>query len=137
MKIATLLLLSVAFVTLRAEERVSIQQLLDAPATYHGHRVVVRGVWDFGFETSLLFDGKNEDKAMWVEVEKQEAEKPKDKNLMLLQQLFHLRRESDATPAINVGLVEVELEGVFYDWPSMPETKAKLKKLKEDECIAG
>ena len=56
---------------------------------------------------------------------------------MLLQQLFHMRREAAATPAINVGLVEVELEGVFYDWRSMPEIKAKLQKLKEDEFIAG
>lgn len=134
MKSASLLFLLLAMVpAVRAEpapERVTVRQLLSAPASYHGHRVIVRGTWRCGFENSSLYDGKDFEHVIWVEDVGQDIAKPENKRLGMLQHLIRMQfREREASPLIEMGPIEVEMEGVFFDWPSTPEGKAQLAKL--------
>lgn len=133
--------LAVLFVAVTANgaepERVTVAQLLAAPAKYHEHTVIVRGSWDCGFETSHFFDATHPGDVIWLQAAEQDVEHPDDKKLMLLQQLYHMHGGPDSTaPRVDVTNLIVEIEAVFSDWDTLESTKKmKAEAAKDGKAI--
>lgn len=119
-------------------ERVTVHDLLTNPDKYHEHNVIVRGCWDYGFETSHFFDPDQPDEVIWLEATEQDVEHPEDRKLMFLQQLYLMTgyfmygTADGVTPRVDISDVELEIEGVFTNWDSLESTKIAQKKAEEE-----
>jgi hypothetical protein len=119
-------------------EHVTVHDLLANPDKYHEHTVIVRGCWDYGFETSHFFDPSKPDDVIWLEATEQDFEHPEDKKLMLLQQLYLMNgyfmygTPESATPRVDISDVELEIEAVFTNWDSLESTKIAQKEAEKE-----